>query len=260
MSAADLCALRKFLERSYGLRGEDYRETFLARRLEPRLSATGHATVKAYLDHVRKHPAEAEVLLTKLLVPTTEFFRNPEVFEALKRTIRERVRSLSWKGVRILSAPCSTGQEAVSLSILLEELGTAGLVLAADRSALALQELRAGRYPLKSLEGMDKGRRERYFTVEENRASVARRVLRRIYPLCCDLSRGVPAGPFHVVLLRNLFIYLTSQAQERLVSEAWEVMVPGGLLVLGRVEAAGCSASRQFRAVSRDARIYEKVL
>jgi chemotaxis methyl-accepting protein methylase len=143
---------------------------------------------------------------------------------------------------------------------LLEELGAPGWILAADRSLQALRALKAGLYPSKSLEGMDKGRRQRYFTEEENRARVARRVIGRIHPLCCDLSRGLPGGPFHVVVLRNLFIYLTPQAQERLVGEAGAVLVPGGLLVLGRVEAAGCFASRQFRAVSRDARIYEKVI
>jgi chemotaxis methyl-accepting protein methylase len=260
LSATDLASLRKFLEKAYGLRGEDYRDSFLARRLEPRLAATGRDTAKDYLEHLRKHPSEAEILLTKLLVPTTEFFRNSEVFDELKRTLRERIRSRSWKAIRILSAPCSTGQEPVSLSILLEELDAPGLILAADRSLGALSALSAGIYPLKSLDDMDKARRERYFTVEESRARVARRVLRRICPLCCDLSRGLPAGPFHVVLLRNLFIYLTSQAQERLMDEAGEALVPGGLLVLGRVETACGSASRCFKAVSRDARIYEKVL
>lgn len=260
LSATELASLRKFLEKAYGLRGEDYRDTFLARRLEPRLGATGHDTAKAYLEHVRKHPKEAEILLSKLLVPTTEFFRNSEVFNELKKALRERIRSRSWTPLRVLSAPCSTGQEPVSLSILLEELDVPGLILAADRSLDALRELRAGFYPLKSLDDMDKTRRERYFTAEENRARVARRVLRRICPICCDLSQGLPSGPFHVVLLRNLFIYLTSEAQGRLMDEAGGALVQGGLLVLGRVETAGGSASRRFKAVSRDARIYEKVL
>jgi chemotaxis methyl-accepting protein methylase len=64
----------------------------------------------------------------------------------------------------------------------------------------------------------------------------------------------MPGRGFHAVLLRNLFIYFTPRAQARMVREAGESLVPGGLLVLGRVERL--ADSHGWEAVDRDARIY----
>ena len=257
-SRAELRSLREWIERSFGLRGEDYRDSFLTRRLEPRLQVTGCPDPAAYLKHVKRDPKEARALLSKLLIPTTEFFRNPEVFEALSEILGKRASSLGWKPLRILSAPCSTGEEALSLAILLEEAKMDGRIVAADLSLSALRRLKSGAYPFKGLEGMDIKQKERYFTVEENRARAVRRLTRRVLPVCCDLTRAFPGRGFHVVLMRNLFIYLTEAAQVRLLGEAARVLVPGGLLVLGRVESVSRTGHGLFKPVAREARVYEK--
>ena len=134
----DLQDLRRWITDQSGLKGEDYRASFLERRVLPRLAATGCATLADYLRHLENHPDEGRKLLSKLLVPTTEWFRNPEVYAAVGRLLVERSSSPGWSRLRLLSAPCSTGEEALSLAMLMEELGLAGRVVAGDLSRSAM--------------------------------------------------------------------------------------------------------------------------
>jgi len=252
-----LAKLKAWLSGEWGLKGEDYRDAFLDRRVAPRLAARACPDPGSYLRLLENDPAEAKVLLAKLLVPTTEFMRNPEVFAALARALQERMGRRGWSPLRLLSAPCSTGEEAVSLAILLEEKGMEGRIVAADRSAPALARLASGIFGLRALEKLDSGLKERYFTVEGDRAMVAPGLRRRIFPVRLDMGWGLGGRRFHAVIMRNLFIYLTEAAQGRLLEEAGRALEPGGLLVLGRVETVGRRWRGSWRPVDADCRIYE---
>jgi two-component system CheB/CheR fusion protein len=257
MNADQLSALRGVLARVLGPTAEVYRSSFLERRVAPRLAATHSADVAVYLDLLRRRPEEVWALCERLFVPTTEFFRNPEVFEALGELLAARSAEATWRTLRILSAPCSTGEEAASLSILLKEKGLCGKILAADRSPRALARLRGRRYPLKSVASLDKALKERYFRREGDVAWLDPGAARQIQPLLWDLGWGLPGRGFHAVVMRNFFIYLTAEAQARLLADAHGALVPGGLLVLGRVESIGRREMEGWRVVNRDARIYE---
>lgn len=254
----DLLALRAWMAQALGMNGESYRPAFLARRLWSRMRATGTSDVPTYLALARRDAAESLTLASKFLVPTTEFFRNPEVFQALGRVLAAKVSRSDWSSLRVLCAPCSTGEEAVSLAILMSELGLRGHIVAMDRSRKALSALRSGLWPRRSMEKMDLRRRARYFRDEGETSRITEDIAARIQPVCCDLSGGIPAGGVHVVMMRNLFIYLTESAQGRLLDEAARAVVPGGLLVLGRVEILPRAALGPWALVERDARIYER--
>ena len=258
LSEQDLDALRSWIGQATGVRGEDYRSTFLERRLTPRLRATGCPDAASYLAYLEEHRGEARTLAQKLLVPTTEIFRNPEVFAVLRSALRERAGLPGWAPLRAMSAPCSTGEEAVSLAILFCEMGLDGRILAGDRSRRALHGLRRGRFAAKSLAKLDNRLRERYFREEVAEARVVPAVADRILPLCCDLTRGFPGRGLHVFLLRNLFIYLTEEAQERLLRQAVQALVPGGLLVLGRAESIGRKRPEGLAAVDAGCKVYAK--
>jgi len=251
LQPGDLDLLRRWLAREVGLRGTDYRDEFLARRVLPRMEASKSATLGAYLTLLEQRSDEKKGLIQRFLIPTTEFFRNPEVFESLGE---ELARLRAPRGLNLLSAPCSTGEEAVSLSLVLDSLGLRGRIVAADLSAPALARLREGRWPVRTLEKLDRSLVARYFGVEDGWAVPAPRLMQRILPVRWDLGRGMPGRGFHAVLLRNLFIYLTAQAQERMTAEAGQALLPGGLLVLGRVERL---VSREgWEEADRDGRLY----
>ncbi len=253
-----LLRLQAWISAQSGMRGDDYRSTFLERRVSPRLRATGSTTLEGYLDYLEAHRAERRIFLDKLLVPTTEFFRNPEVFEDLQKLLKARREGVPDGGLRMLSAPCSTGEEAVSLAITVREAGLDARIVALDRSRRALERLRTGLFPSRSADKLDRTLRERYFKQEESSARLDRRILDMILPVCGDLTCGIPGTGYHVIALRNIFIYLTEEAQDRLLGEAARALAPDGLLVLGRVESLGRKSSHGWRTVVRDARIYAR--
>lgn len=251
LDPGDLDLLRRWLHREAGIRAGDYRDEFLARRVLPRMEAAGYDTLGRYLVALDRSEEQRKLLVQRLLVPTTEFFRNADVFEALEKALAGMKRA---QPLKLLSAPCSTGEEPVSLAILLDRLNLRGTVVAADLSAASLAALRAGRWPLRALEKLDIATAERYFSVEDGWATLSAALHARIEPVRWDLGKGMPGRSYHAVLMRNLFIYLKPEAQARMVQEVAKALVPGGLLVLGRVEPL--PSAEGWEAVDRGARIY----
>ncbi len=243
---------KEWLWRETGLHGAGYRDAFLSRRIQPRLEAHGFHNVADYLKALKGWASEKEMLLSRILVPTTEFMRNLEVWASLGRFLREAPFK---EPLRLASAPCSTGEEAFSAAILLDQIGRKGFVVAADRSPKALARLAEGRYPEKALEKLDKSVVSRYFKVENGWAGPVSRVRRRVLPLLWDLGQGMPGRGFHALLVRNIFIYLTEEAQERMVMAAEKALVPGGLMVLGRVERIP-QGRRGWERADGECRIY----
>jgi chemotaxis methyl-accepting protein methylase len=259
LAPGELEAFLRWLSSQSGLHAEAYRPSFVERRVLPRLRATGAGTLGAYLEHLRTHPSERRILMAKLMVATTEFFRNPEVFETLGDLIQARLGGAFREPIRVVSAACSTGQEPVSLAILLAEMGLDFRILALDRHPPSLRILAAGRYAAKALSTLDGALVRRHFDEEAGGTLRLKPALRkRIRAGCCDLTRGIPARGAHVLSCRNVFIYLTEASQARLLEEAAQATVPGGLLVLGRVEGIPRREHHAWRAVARDAKIYAR--
>ena len=101
---------------------ESYRKNFLIRRLSLRLQATKSESAQEYLKLLREDPREINQFLDHLSINVTEFFRDPDVFEAFRKTalrdILARKQGACRRVLRIWSAGCASGQEAYSLAII----------------------------------------------------------------------------------------------------------------------------------------------
>lgn len=256
-SARDLSVIRTWLRKRGLVRPEEYRDSFLDRRVRAQLDAAGLPDVKDLLRAVERDGKSRDAFLQKLLVPTTEFLRNAEVFREVARILEERAPAWG-EPIRVLSAGCSTGEEAYGLAALLDARALEYRILALDRSLPALRAVRRGCYDPRSLGKVDKRLAERYFIHRTAGYSVAGKLRARVLPVRWDLGCGLPRGPFHAVLLRNVLIYFTEEAKVRLLSEARAALAPGGLLILGKAESAGRAAPAELVARDRERRIYER--
>jgi chemotaxis methyl-accepting protein methylase len=257
LSPKDLDRVRRWLSAEGVTRPGEYRDTFLERRVQARMESMGARSIRDLLDCVDAGPKLREAFFQKFFVPTTEFLRNPEVLEEFVRLLTEMAPA-SKGPLRILSAGSSTGQEAYGVAALLRERGREFRILAIDRSVPSLRTLRAGRYEERLLAKVDKRLRERYFIREAGAYRVSGELASRVAAACWDLGVGLPRGPFHGVLLRNVLIYLTEEAKLRLLGEVSKILLPGGLLALGRAESAGHSALGVLVPRDREKRIYER--
>ena len=180
--------------------------------------------------------AAASALFHALLLPVSEFFRDPAAFAALDAALPERP-------LRLLSAPCASGEEAWSLAALCRarpgRLGSR--ITGLDLLPEAIETARAARYPLSRLRRLHAARRRLLFDGEDFPAGEA-----TISPLLRgfvdfrrqDLLAHFPPGPYDAILCRNLLIYLEPSAQHALIRAAARALAPGGLLLLGAAESA----------------------
>ncbi|MGH7338719.1 MAG: Holliday junction DNA helicase RuvB C-terminal domain-containing protein, partial [Myxococcota bacterium] len=100
-----------------------YKRGTLARRVQRRMQVNQVASATEYLDRLRQQPSEVELLFRDLLIGVTQFFRDPEAFEALATTVIAPLAAHSHAGstIRVWTPGCATGEEAYSLAILLRE-------------------------------------------------------------------------------------------------------------------------------------------
>lgn len=215
----------------------------LVAALSGRVDLEDAGAVALYVERVAQDPEARASLLSDLLVHETSFFRYPGSFAFLAEEVCRRLAAGA-RRVRILSAPCSTGQEPASVVMALLEAGIergAFVVDALDLSTVVVARARAGVYNASESRSLSPARRARFARPAGNGIVLLPEVLGSIRYQQGDLLdpasvRGM--GPYDLVLCRNLLIYLTAQAREHIVRVLEQLMAADGLLMLGHAEVA----------------------
>lgn len=245
--------VNKILVMLRGRTGADfrsYRRATVHRRIVRRMVAHRSASHADYLEHVREHPEDLDVLYEDLLIGVTRFFRDPEMFAALQATAVPEIMKARPPDapVRVWVAGCSRGEEAYSIAIaLLECLEATGTyetaihVFATDLSEAAIARARAGLYP-EAIEADVSPERLARFFVRENGGY---RVSRRVRDLCVfatqNIVRDPPFSQLDLISCRNVLIYFEASLQERVIPMFNYALKPHGMLVLGAAESVGSS-------------------
>ncbi len=211
-----------------------------------RMAACGLTAPAEYRARIAARSEEFQALVEAVVVPETWFFRDGEPFRCLGDYAAGAWRSRHPRGcLRVLSAPCSTGEEPYSMAIALREAGldpdgAPGYRLeAADISTACLERARRGVYGPNAFRGTPLNGHARYFR-REGGAWVVRPELRagirfRQANLLAPESLAAEA-PYDVVFCRNLLIYLLPPARQRVVESLDRLLRPGGLLIVGHAE------------------------
>jgi chemotaxis protein methyltransferase CheR len=243
LGATELDELQSGIAQRLGLHFADDKRAQLAAAAAERMRALGLRGTADYLALLGPQADEPSELAALLIVPETYFLRNVEQFNAFAAIIRARVARGA--PVRVLSAGCSTGEEAYSLSIVAHEtLGVHGAraveILGLDIHSAALERARAARYGQWSLRQTPELIRERYFTVEGDRHVVCPAVRERVRferaNLVQDCRKLLEPESFDVVFCRNVLMYFTPEAASQVVETLRQVLRPGGFLFLGHAE------------------------
>jgi chemotaxis protein methyltransferase CheR len=260
-----LPALLAQVERARGLSLRSYKDKCLRRRLAVRMRARGVHTFSEYAAVLGRSPDEYECLVTALAINVTKFFRNPETYETLRRLV---VEPLWQQGtpVKVWSAGCASGEEPYSLSLLFHEAAghrTSAVrgrvrIDATDLDPGALDDLRRASYPAPAVEDLPRPLLERYFSpgppyrLDPHVAACVR-------PVSHDLTREPPPDPpYDLIVCRNVVIYFDRPMQERLFDRFTDALVPGGHLVLGKVETLFGPARQRLLLVDARERVYRR--
>ncbi|MBR0643874.1 response regulator [Roseomonas hellenica] len=245
-----------------------YRPGTLRRRIERRMAmaAIDAGAMDRYLDLLRQDASELDSLAKDLLIHVTGFFRDPKVFDVLSETVvPDLVRSQpSGRPLRIWTAGCSTGEETYSLAMLFLEQIEAGShdlklqIFASDIDPDAVACAREGVYPANITEAVSPARLARFFAKEDRGYRVLPELRATVIFTVQDLLVDPPFARLDLVSCRNLLIYLSPEAQAKVITLFHFALRPGGVLLLGAAETAG-NLDGRFAVIAKKERLYRNI-
>lgn len=256
---------KRVLEMLRERRGRDmsgYKDGTIGRRMAKRMLLSGAQTPKAYRELVEADEAEQGRLVNDLLIGVTGFFRDPEAFETLLHKGLPGLNDQVDEPLRVWVAACSTGEEAYSVAMLLDEFIAASRaerqvkIYATDLDAKAVETARRGVYPLKALGAVGAKRAARWFFQGPRDCFVSPALRDKVVFARHDLLRDPPFPRMDLVVCRNMLIYLEPEMQRRLLAVFAYSLKPGGLLMLGPAESLGELAAL-FEPVDRKWRLFK---
>ncbi|MEO6196095.1 MAG: chemotaxis protein CheB [Thermoanaerobaculia bacterium] len=240
-----------------------YKKPTLLRRIRRRMALLQIEGIAGYAGHLESQPDEVQGLYQDLLINVTSFFRNPEVFAALRQDVFPRLLQdrAADAPVRVWVPGCSTGEEAYSIAIcLLESLDdvTAGppiQIFGTDVRDGAVDKARAGIYLQNIAADVSPERLARFFAKVDGTFQVSKTVRDLCVFARHDLIRDPPFSHLDLISCRNVLIYLEPGVQRRVMANFRYALNPTGVLVLGSSETAGTS-SDLFLPVDRGHRVF----
>lgn len=254
--------------RRYGFDFREYAPASLKRRLTRRMRAEGIDTVTGLQERVLHDPPVMERLLLDLSVNVTAMFRDPSFYLAFRRKAVPLLRTYPF--TRIWVAGCSTGEEVVSLAILLAEEGLyeRTRIYATDINELVLDRAQAGVYPLDKMQEYTHnyiragGTRafSEYYVARYDGALFSRALLDNVVFAQHNLVSDRAFNEFNTILCRNVMIYFDRALQNRVHELFYESLETFGVLGLGHKESMHFTPYEQrFEPLDAAERLYRKV-
>jgi chemotaxis protein methyltransferase WspC len=231
--------IHAFLFDRLGLDADSIGISMIANAIETRMSARGVTGRESYAQIIASDDDECAQLTELLVVPETWFFRDNEPFEFLKRHARECIAS--GRTIRILSIPCSTGEEPYSIAIALREAGIARSsfhIDAYDISEKALAQARKGVYSAPSFREPLTASQARFFSGDIEAMRVADSLRDNISFEKANIidPHFNPSGTYDAIFCRNLIIYLNDGARRKITDLVCRLLSPTGVLLTGHAE------------------------
>jgi two-component system, chemotaxis family, CheB/CheR fusion protein len=242
-----------------------YKQTTIRRRILRRMALRNLAEPREYLAVLRADAAEVQNLYHDFLIRVTQFFRDPEAFEALKEKAFPALVANRAPGsqLRLWVAGCATGEEVYSLAISLLEFlegrpESVGIkILATDLNEEALEKARAGVY-LDNIEiDVSTERLRRFFVRHEGHYQISKAVRELCVFSRHNMTSDPPFSRLDLVSCRNVLIYMDVALQRRVMPLLHYALNPDGFLFLGTSENVG-GAGDLFEVVDAKNRLFRR--
>lgn len=241
-----------------------YKPNTLHRRIQRRMSIHKVIDPKDYLEILKKEPKEIDKLFQSILITVTEFFRDKEQYEKLRACLRECItQKRSDEVIRVWSAGCSTGEEAYSLAIIIDQIleeqskDLNVQIFATDINEEAMHKGRKAVFSETALQSVPPNILKKYFMKLDGHYQIKKHLRERIVFAKHDLTQDPPFLKMDLICCRNVFIYFSSEIQDKVLKLFHYSLNPNGILFLGRSETIG-STKKHFENVDQAAKIYRR--
>lgn len=237
--------LIEILKQKIGLDSASIGRAAIERALQVRMSACKLQHEQEYVELLLVRDSELQELIEAVVVPETWFFRDREAFAAMTRVVQEEWMPSHPEGLlRVLSIPCSTGEEPYSIAMALLDAGVPAKrfqVDAVDVSERVLQLAQRALYGRNSFRGKDLHFRDRHFEALANEYRLSKVVRQQVRFQHGNLfhSDFLPGSAIYdIIYCRNLLIYFDSATQKRAIQILTRLLTTKGVLFLGPSETS----------------------
>ncbi|MFO7818744.1 MAG: CheR family methyltransferase [Halanaerobacter sp.] len=240
-----------------------YKQNTIIRRIERRMVINQREKLEDYFSFLRGNVSEIRTLYKELLIGVTEFFRDKEAFELIETEVIPEIISNKSSGdeVRVWVNGCSTGEEAYSIAILLQEymeendINFDVKIFATDISKDAIRQASIGEYPASIAADVSINRLEKYFVKNGDRYKVNEKVRKTVIFSVHNVIKDPPFHKMDLITCRNLLIYFKVELQQKIFSIFHFALKNKGFLFLGSSESIGDMQS-YFATYNSKWRIY----
>jgi two-component system CheB/CheR fusion protein len=256
------------LKASFGVNFANYKTATTNRRISRRMVISKIETPQEYVAHLKTNPKELQSLFDDLLISVTSFFREPQTLEMLIEKVFPTLfeKNQNNRPVRIWIPGCSTGEEAYSIAIQIEEyleeknIANVGIqIFGSDVNPKNVEKARKGLY-IKNIENnVSKNRLQRFFTPINGSYQVNKQIRDMCIFAKHDLTKDPPFSNLDLIICRNVLIYFDNQLQEKILPMFHYGLKTNGYLVLGQSESVG-KFTYLFETIEKRGVIFQKKL
>ncbi|MEO5977681.1 MAG: protein-glutamate O-methyltransferase CheR [Chryseolinea sp.] len=265
---ADLKRISEFIHQKYHYDFRNYAMSSFKRRVL-RIMELKKLSVDGLLKKLTDTPAFINEFLDELTVNVTEMFRDPSFWRIMREEIIPAIM-LNHKQFKIWHAGCSSGEEVLSMGIMLKEMGILGdvTVIATDLDVNILERAKSGTYPIKNMELNEKnyirfqGTKsfKDYYREENGMAVFDKDLLMNVSFRRHDLVTSDIFNKFDLILCRNVMIYFNQVLQNEVLKKFHESLFKYGYLAIGSKESLiWCDYANRFIVVNNEEKIYKKI-
>ncbi|MDD5225206.1 MAG: methyltransferase domain-containing protein [bacterium] len=251
ISDVEFRLIRDFLHDRFGIYFKEEKKSFVRMKLQARLIGLGMGNFGEYINYVKyqdRNGEEAIRMVAFLTNNETYFFREMSqlvtVRDSILSEIQGKKRGREEKEIRILSAGCSTGEEAYTLAMMVYENGNFFWgwdvkVLGMDINWRALEVAHRAKYFPHSFRMTDPEQKQKYFNENGGDYLVKDSIKRMVkfqYGNIADRKTWEKVGKMDIVCCRNVFIYFSEEKIQATLNYFSRILRPGGYLLLGHSE------------------------
>ncbi|MBU1157781.1 MAG: PAS domain-containing protein [Candidatus Thermoplasmatota archaeon] len=241
-----------------------YKSKMILRRIKRRMDMRGIKKIGEYHEYLKKKPDEIGTLVGDLLINVTNFFRNPNAFDVLKKDILPRLLDAKPEGYefRVWVVGCATGEEAYSIAIVLKEYMEENnrnfnmKIYGTDINEQSIATARKGLYLPNIAIDVSPDRLQRFFVKDDEGYRIRRDIRDMVVFAVQDILKDPPFTRLDLTSCRNLLIYLEPDTQSWLISALHYATRPGGVLFLGPSEGIG-NLSNLLTPINKRWKLYQ---
>jgi chemotaxis protein methyltransferase CheR len=267
LSTEQIAEIIDLVKRFHGFDFGEYTKASLKRRMD-RIVMLKKISFYDLKHMLVNDPDFFQEFLEEITVNVTEMFRDPAYYKALNAQVLPYLST--YQHVKVWCAGCSSGEEAYSLAILLNEakLSKRSFIYGTDINTEVLKEARKGIYSLRKIKSYAEnylltglpGSITDHFTIMYDAAAIHSELKQNTLFSVHNLISDTIFNEFQMITCRNVFIYFETELQERILDLFYRSLCPLGYLCLGNKETIRSDTFRKkFKVINQKENIYQKI-